>query len=98
MNPAVLGALIGAVPGTLAAALTTWAAVRAANTGVSQAQLTLVTEHHQWLRDKRSEVYVDLLTHAEQLFTRRHAFISQLQEITNEDGCGSSEVTVSARI
>jgi hypothetical protein len=59
MNPAILGALIGAVPGTIAAALATWASVRSSKLAVEQAQLAWVTEHANWLRDKRSDLYVE---------------------------------------
>jgi hypothetical protein len=85
MNPVILGAIIGAVPGALAAALGTWAAVRAGKVNLSQTQLTLATEHQQWLRNKRSEVYVDLLAHAEQLFTRRLRIVHRLCDITGDD-------------
>jgi hypothetical protein len=59
MNPAVLGALIGAVPGTVAAALATWASVRTAKLTAEQAQSAQATEHANWLRDRRSELYVE---------------------------------------
>jgi hypothetical protein len=63
MNPAILGALIGAIPGTIAASLTTWTSIRISNANQAQTTLTLTSEHAKWLREKRSEVYVDLLTH-----------------------------------
>lgn len=59
MNPVVLGALIGAIPGTIAAALATWASVRAGKLAAEQVRLAQVTEHATWLRDKRSDVYVE---------------------------------------
>jgi hypothetical protein len=62
MNPAILGALIGAIPGTIAATLTTWTSVRVSNASQAQTALALTSEHAKWLREKRSEVYVDLLT------------------------------------
>lgn len=55
MNPAILGALIGAIPGTVAAALTTWASVR--TVGLAQTR-----EHGQWLRDRRATVYEELIS------------------------------------
>lgn len=85
MNPVILGAVIGAVPGTLAAALGTWAAVRSGKVNLSQTQLTLATEHQQWLRDRRSEIYVELLAHAEQLFLRRQTIVYRLGDVTDED-------------
>lgn len=59
MNPAILGTLIGAVPGTAAAALATWASVRSSKLALEQAQLAWTTEHANWLRDKRSDPYVE---------------------------------------
>jgi hypothetical protein len=85
MDPLILGAIIGAVPGSLAAGLSTWAAVRAGKINLSQTRLTLATEHQQWLRDKRSELYVDLLFHAEQLYLRRQAIICSSREIIEAD-------------
>ncbi len=87
VNPVILGAIIGAVPGTAAATLSTWAALRAGKMNLSQTQLTLATEHQQWLRNKRSEVYVDLLTYAEQLFTRRQKVVHSLSDITDDNRC-----------
>jgi hypothetical protein len=54
-----LGALIGAVPGTFAAALATWASVRSSRFALDQAQLAWATEHANWLRDKRGDLYVE---------------------------------------
>lgn len=59
MNPAISGALIGACPGTAAAALATWASVRSGKLALEQAQLARTTEHANWLRDKRSDLYVE---------------------------------------
>lgn len=59
VNAAILGALIGAVPGTAAAALATWASVRSGRVAVEQAQLAWATDHATWLRDKRSDLYVE---------------------------------------
>ena len=87
MNPVILGAIIGAVPGTAAATLSTWAALRAGKMNFSQTQLTLATEHQQWLRNKRSKVYVDLLAHAEWLFTRRQKIVHSLSNITDDNRC-----------
>ena len=61
MNPIVLGALIGAIPALLAGALATWAAVRSGRVSLEQTELTLRAEHERWLREKRIELYVEML-------------------------------------
>jgi hypothetical protein len=53
VNPIVLGAIIGAVPALITAGLAAWAASRVNNR-------TLAAEHSKWLRDKRSDVYVEM--------------------------------------
>jgi hypothetical protein len=64
MNPAILGALIGAVPGTIAAALTTWVSIRTAG----QAQ---IRERSQWVRDRRAAVYEELISTVLEMSDRR---------------------------
>src|SRR5262249_43101189 len=59
MNAAILGALIGAIPGTVAAVLATWASVKSGRFAMEQAQLASSAEHANWLRDKRSDLYVE---------------------------------------
>jgi hypothetical protein len=70
MNPVVLGALIGVIPGTLAAGLATWSSTRSAH-------LALAADHDRWLREKRADVYVDMLQFVREAEMRRHAiFVS----------------------
>jgi hypothetical protein len=61
MNPAIVGALIGAIPGTLAAALATWASIQASRTNLQQTELTLAGDHARWIREKRADIYVEML-------------------------------------
>jgi len=68
MNPAILGALIGALSGTAAAALTAWNSVRIS-------KLNQTGEHAQWLRDRRAALYVELLAYQRVLEARRRKLI-----------------------
>jgi hypothetical protein len=61
MNPIVLGALISAGPVLVASALGTWATVRTARVSIDQTELTLAADHARWLRDKQSDVYVEMI-------------------------------------
>jgi hypothetical protein len=61
MNPAVLGALIGAVPGTLAPGLATWASIQSGRTNLEQTKLTLADDYSRWVREKRADSYVEML-------------------------------------
>lgn len=54
MNPIVLGAIIGAVPTVVTAGVAAWAASRVSNR-------TLGADHAKWLREKRADIYVDLI-------------------------------------
>jgi len=60
MDPIVEGALIGAVPALLGGALATWAALRASRISLEQTELALAADHARWLRDKRSDIYVEM--------------------------------------
>lgn len=81
MNPIVLGALIGAIPALLAGALATWAAVRSGRVSLEQTELTLRAEHERWLREKRSELYVEMITFIHQ-GTRSQAALIRKGEVT----------------
>src|ERR1700733_6739915 len=61
MNPAILGELIGAVPGSLAAALATWASIRSVNMNLEQTKLTLANDYSRWISEKRADAYVEML-------------------------------------
>ena len=61
MNPVVQGALIGAIPALMAAALATWAAVRTSRVSLEQTNLTLAVDHARWLHDSRMDLYVKML-------------------------------------
>lgn len=63
MNPAIAGALIGAVPGTLAAALATWASIQSSKTNLQQTKLTLVGDHSRWMREKRADSYIEMMAY-----------------------------------
>lgn len=76
MNPAILGALIGAIPGTIAAGLATWSSVRSARTA-------LTSDHDRWLREKRSDTYLDMLHLISDAQTRRWSVLEP-QEVTEE--------------
>jgi hypothetical protein len=76
MNPAIIGALIGAIPGTLAAGLTTWASIKSSQFSLQQTNYTLAAEHDRWLRDKRSDVYVDILKFARNAQVRRYRIMN----------------------
>lgn len=60
MNPAILGALIGTIPGTLAAGQTAWVSMRSSRVSQEQARLTLKADHDRWLRERRADVYVEM--------------------------------------
>ena len=83
MNPAILGALIGAVPGTLAAALAVWSASRSISANLEQTKLTLAADHKRWLRERRSDVYVDVLRFLREAERRRH-FILVPHKLSSE--------------
>jgi hypothetical protein len=76
MNPAILGALIGAIPGTIAAGLATWSSVRTS-------YVTLAGDHDRWLRERRADTYVELLQFLRNAEVRR-AVILIPQEVTAE--------------
>jgi len=61
MNSVVLGALIGASPALLAGVLTAWVAMRSAQASREQAELALRADHERWLREKRSDLYVEMI-------------------------------------
>lgn len=77
MNEAILGAIIGTIPGTLAAILATWTSVKVIRASIFQNQLAVVTEHMQWLRDKRSDVYVEMLTFVRESEVNHHLIQSR---------------------
>jgi hypothetical protein len=83
MNPAIVGALIGAIPGTLAAGLTTWAAVRAGYVNLEQTRQALKADHDRWLREKRADVYVDLLRFVREA-DRNRFLLLRSQEATDD--------------
>jgi gas vesicle protein len=76
MNPVVLGALVGAVPGTVAAGLTTWSAGRSA-------RASLAADYNRWLREKRADTYVDMLKFPRTSQMRR-SVLETPQEITEQ--------------
>jgi hypothetical protein len=61
LNPIVLGALIGAIPALLAGALSTWAAVRGGRVSLERTELTLRADHERWLREKRCDLYIEMI-------------------------------------
>jgi hypothetical protein len=67
MNPIVLGAIIGAVPALIGSALTVWVTRRADTARLRQAELTIAAEHAQWLRDRRSDLYPEMIKFAKGL-------------------------------
>jgi hypothetical protein len=85
MNPVVLGALIGAIPALLAAALATWAAVRTSRISIEQTQLTHAADHARWLRDKRCELYVETIKFVSVLSMHREAILAGMSRSVIED-------------
>src|SRR5437660_175493 len=83
MNPAILGALIGAIPGTLAAGLATWASVRSSGISLQQTRITLAANHDRWLLEKRADVYLDLLQFTQDAKRRRFVTLEP-KEITDK--------------
>lgn len=84
MNPAILGALIGAIPGTLAAGLTTWVSIQSNLFNLKQAQLTFSEEHERWLREKRADVYVEILQFTRDAEVRRYRVIGTPDRVNKQ--------------
>jgi hypothetical protein len=80
VNPVITGALIGAIPGTLAAGLTMWAAIHSNRFNLRQTSLILEAEHDRWLREKRADVYVDILQYARGAEVRRISLQTSLTD------------------
>ena len=83
MNPIVLGALIGAIPALLAGALSTWAAVRGGRVSLEQTELTLRADHERWLREKRCDLYIEMIKLLREDSKIRTALIRE-GEVTDE--------------
>jgi hypothetical protein len=83
MNPIVLGALIGAIPALLGGALATWAAMRSSRISMDQTELTLRADHERWLREKRCDLYVEMIKLLREDSSTRRALIRE-GEVTDE--------------
>jgi hypothetical protein len=82
MNSVVLGALIGAMPGTVAAALATWVSIRTGKLTLEREQVAHTVEHAIWLREKRSDVYVEGIRFLHEASVRRANLIKSGMEST----------------